>query len=145
VLLYAPVAVDVVAQFASIGRRSGLWPWAKSKIIAVVAVVVLGVIAGWQIVLCELANVELESDLPGIASQAGARIGLETMSTAEELRSAVIHKAGEHNIQLQPEQVTVQRTGSGKESVIHLEADYKARVNVVGFSFTLHFTPSSTK
>jgi hypothetical protein len=115
------------------------------KIIAVVAVVVLGVIAGWQIVLCELANVELESDLPGIASQAGARIGLETMSTAEELRSAVIHKAGEHNIQLQPEQVTVQRTGSGKESVIHLEADYKARVNVVGFSFTLRFTPSSTK
>jgi hypothetical protein len=32
---------------------------------------------------------------------------LETMSTDEELRSAVIHKAGEHNIQLQPEQVTV--------------------------------------
>ena len=57
--------------------------------------------------LCELANVELESDLRDIASQAGARIGLETMSTDEELRSAVIHKAGEHNIQLQPEQVTV--------------------------------------
>lgn len=117
----------------------------KVKIIVVVAVVVVGVIAGWQIASCELANVELESDLRDIASQAGARIGLETMSTEEELRSAVIHKAGEHNIQLQPEQVTVQRTGSGKESVIHVEADYQARVNVLGFSFTLHFTPTSTK
>jgi hypothetical protein len=86
----------------------------KVKIIVVVAVVVLGVIAGWQIVLCELANVELESDLRDIASQAGARIGLETMSTDEELRSAVIHKAGEHNIQLQPEQVTVRTRARGE-------------------------------
>jgi hypothetical protein len=117
----------------------------KVKIIAVVAVVVVGAIAGWQIASCELANVELESDLRDIASQAGARIGLETMSTDEELRSAVIHKAGEHDIQLGPEQVTVQRTGSGKDSVIYLAADYQARVNLVLFSFNLHFTPSSTK
>jgi len=41
-------------------------------------------------------------------------------------------QSGEHDIQLQPDQVTVQRTGSGKESVTYLALDYKARVNVLG-------------
>jgi hypothetical protein len=41
--------------------------------------------------------------------------------------------------------VTVRRTGSGEESVMYLALDYKARVNVLGFWFNLHSTPSSAR
>ena len=113
----------------------------KAKIILGLAVLGLAVFAGWQIVSCELANLELQSDLRDLAAQIGTRIGLDAPSADEDLRGAVIRKAQEHDIQLASEQVTVQHTDSG----IYLAVDYKARVNLLGYSFTLHFTPSSTK
>jgi hypothetical protein len=57
----------------------------------------------------------------------------------------VIRKAKSHEIQLEPEQVTVQRTGTVTAPVIYLVADYKVRVTLLGCSFTLHFKPSSAK
>jgi len=41
--------------------------------------------------------------------------------------------------------VTVQHVGSGKTEAIFLEAEYDARINLLGYSFSLHFSPSSTK
>ena len=117
----------------------------KGKLILGLAALVIAVIAGWQFALCEIANLELQSELRDIAAQVGARIGLEAQNTDEDLRNAVIHKAQGHDIQLAPEQVTVERTGSGNTAVIYLAADYNARVNLLLFSVTLHFTPSSTK
>src|SRR5271167_2201007 len=115
----------------------------KVKLIFGLAVFGLAIIAGWQIASVELANSELQSDLRDFATQAGARIGLNAPSTDEDLRSAVIHKAEEYGIQLEPQQVTVQHTGAGPASVVHLSVDYQARVNLPGFSFSLHFTASS--
>jgi len=80
-----------------------------------------------------------------LAAQVGSRIGLTPQSTDEDFRRAVMRKAQEHEIQLEPEQVTVERTGSDEAPVIYLAADYKARVKLPGFSFTFHFTPSSAK
>ena len=117
----------------------------KPKIILGLAVLGLAVIAGWRITSCELANLELQSDLRDFAAQVGARIGLDAPRTDEDLRAAVIRKAKEYEIQLEPEQVTVQRTGTGNASVVYLAVDYKVRVNLFGYSFTLHFTPSSMK
>jgi hypothetical protein len=117
----------------------------KVKLILGLAVLALAVIAGWQIASCELANLELHEDLHDLAAQAGVRIGLVSSSTDDELRDAVIHKAKSHEIQLEPEQVTVERTGTATAPVIVLMADYKVRVSLLGFSFTLHFHPSSAK
>jgi hypothetical protein len=117
----------------------------KAKIILGFVVLGLVVIVGWQIASCELANLELRSDLRDLAAQAGTRIGLNAPSTDEDLRNAVIRKAEHYEIQLQPEQVTVQRTGTGATSTVYLAADYKARVNLLGYSFSLHFNPSSTR
>lgn len=117
----------------------------KIKIIVGLAFLVLALIAGWQIAACELANLELQSDLRDLAAQAGARIGLNAVSSDEELRADVILKDKEHEIQLEPEQVTVQRLSTGSASTVYLAADYKARVNLLGYSFTLHFIPSSRK
>ena len=117
----------------------------KAKLIVGLAVLALAVIAGWRIASCELANFELHEDMRDLAAQIGGRIGLTPWSTDEDLRSAVVRKAKEREIQLEPGQVTVQRTGSNEAPIIYLAADYKVRVKLLGFSFTFHFTPSSAK
>jgi hypothetical protein len=117
----------------------------KAKLILGLAILGLAVAAGWQIASCEIANLELQTDMRDIAAQVASRIGLEAPNSDEDLRNAVIHKAEEHDIQLEPAQVTVRRTGSDKTLAIYLAADYKARVNLLLYSFTLHFTPSSAK
>jgi len=117
----------------------------KGKLILGLAVLALAVIAGWQIVSCELANLELSGDLRDIASQAGAYIGLVSFNSDEDFRKAVIRAAQSHDIQLEPEQVTVQRTGTALNQSIYLAVDYKARVKVPGFSLAFHFHPTSAR
>jgi len=56
----------------------------SSRIILGSAVLVLAPIAGWQIPSCELANVELQSDLRDLTAQGGAQIGLDAPSVEEE-------------------------------------------------------------
>ena len=110
------------------------------------AVVVLLVVTAWQVGSRELANFELQDDLHDMASQLGARIGFNAPHSDDEYRNMVIRKAGDHGIVLTPEQVTVRRTGEGSETTaIYLAADYTAAVKLPGWSFALHFTPSSEK
>ena len=113
--------------------------------LAVLAVITLAAVVGWRIGSCELANFQLREDMQYLAAQVGSRIGLTAPNTDEDLRSAVIRKAQEHEIQLEPDQVTVQRSGSEEAPIIYLAADYKVRIELLGFSFTFHFTPSSVK
>jgi hypothetical protein len=108
------------------------------------AVHVLAAFAAWQITACYVANSQLQSDMKDLAVQNRARIGLAEFSTEGELRNGVVARAKEHGIQLAPEQVTVQRTLTPRMSEISLAADYEARVNLLGFSFTIHFTPSNS-
>jgi hypothetical protein len=117
----------------------------KVKLILGLAVLAVAIIAGWQIASCEVANLELHEDLRDLAAQTGAYIGLNSFNTDEDFRNAVIREAKRHDIQLEPEQVTVQRTGTAQTPIIYLAADYKVRVKLPGFSFTFHFHPSSAK
>ena len=117
----------------------------KAALILGLAVLAVVVVAGWRIGSCVVANLELQGDLRDLAAQVGTRIGLDAESTEEELRIVVVRKAQQHDIQLDPGQVTVIRTGTGESSVVYLAADYKVRVNLLGYSFALHFTPSSKR
>jgi hypothetical protein len=118
----------------------------KVKLILGLAVLALAIITGWQIASCELANLAFREDIRDIASQGGARIGLLSFNTDEELRDAVIREAKQHEIQLEPGQVTVERTGTPPAQIIYLSVDYKACVTLLpGWSFTLHFRPSSAR
>jgi hypothetical protein len=110
-----------------------------------IAILVVTLIVGWQIGSRELANMELQDDMQDLASQAGARVGFVEPRSDEDLRRAVMRKAKEHDIELDPEQVRVQRTGSADTSTVFLAADYTAQVKLPGGSFTLHFTPSTGK
>ena len=84
----------------------------KVKLILGTAVLAVALIAGWRIASCELANIEFRGELRDLAAQTGAKIGLNSFSTDEELRDAVIREAKKYEIQLEPEQVTVERTGT---------------------------------
>jgi hypothetical protein len=114
----------------------------KAAIVLGLAVLLLAACVAWQITACYVANAELQSDMKDLAVQNGARIGMASFSTEEDLRNDVIASAKEHGIQLAPEQVTVQRTLTPGMLEISLAADYQARMNLLGFSFPIHFTPS---
>jgi hypothetical protein len=113
-------------------------------ILGLLAVLLVAGFIGWQVGVCYIANSELRSDMRDLAVQNSFRIGLAPLPTAEELRDSVVAKAKDHGIDLDPQQVTVQRTIDDNVLSISLAADYEAHVNLFVCSFMLHFAPSSS-
>ena len=93
----------------------------------------------FQVVPPELSNYSFQDDLRNIAMVGGAN----PHETDQELIDAIIKKAQEHQIALTPEQITIQRIGTPGAPSVYVAADYSVPVNLPGYSFTLHFTPSS--
>lgn len=119
---------------------------AKLKIGLGAAVLFLVGNAGWQVASCEIANAELQDDMKDIASQMGVRTGYTDVRTDEQLRDTVLGKAENYNIALTAEQITVTRTGYGKDATIYLGADYEVPIHLpAGYSYVMHFSPSSTR
>ena len=116
----------------------------KAALILGLAALLLAAFVASQVISCYVANSELQSDMKDLAVQNGARMGMYSFSTEEDLRSAVVARAKEHGIRLAPEQVTVKRTLADRILDISLAADYEATVRLFGFSYTMHFTPSSS-
>jgi len=116
----------------------------KSATILGLAILVLAAAVGWQVGACYIANSELQSDLKDLAVQNGARIGWVSVPSEEELRAMVVARAEEHGIKLEPEHVRVERTFTPEVLAISLAADYEAPVNLVVYSFPIHFAPSSS-
>jgi hypothetical protein len=115
----------------------------KGKIAAVLVLLALVGYVVWQAAACEIANMELKDDLQDLAAQVGTKIGLDPIREDAELRAMVVRRAEDHDIDLKPEQVSVRRTGSGDQEVIQLAVDYRARIHLLVYSFTVHFTPTS--
>jgi len=113
------------------------------KIIFGLAAFALMVSTGWQIAACELANTELKDDLKDIASMGGARIGLAAQQSDADLRTTVIRKAAAHDIVLEPEHITVKRSGSVEAPAVFLAVEYRARVWMPGVTVVFHFTANS--
>lgn len=113
------------------------------KYIFGIAVVVAAVMAGWEILEPEITNIVFQDELHDLAAQAGTRIGLVGPNSDEEICNVVIRNALRHDISLDPRQVTVRR-GTQDAPALYLAVDYTVPVNLPGYSFTLHFTPSST-
>ncbi len=101
--------------------------------------IIAAVYAGFQIVPPELNNYSFTDDLRTIAMMGGAN----PHETDQEIVNAVLKKAQERDIPLTPEQVTVQRIGTPGAPAVYVGAEYSVLVSLPGYSFTLHFTPSS--
>ena len=114
-----------------------------AKILIGIAVGMIALSVGWQIAVCELANMGLQEEMRDLASQAGAHVGFVPPSSDEDARQSVILKAKKHGILLAPEQVTVVRKGSEDHATLSLTADYSMPVSLGLFSFQLHFTPAT--
>ena len=117
----------------------------KIKNIVMAAALALAVLVGWKAGSSELANMELQEDMQDLASGVGAYTKYAVVRSDEDLRQAVIRKAEDHDIALTPDEVTVQHRGDGANPTTYLAADYRVPVTLPGYSFVLHFTPSSTK
>jgi hypothetical protein len=101
---------------------------------------IIGVVyACFQIIPPELTNYSFQDDLHNIAMVGGAN----PHETDQELIDSIVKKAQEHQITLTPEQVTIQRIGTPGAPAVYVAADYSVPVSLPGYSFTLHFTPSS--
>jgi hypothetical protein len=101
---------------------------------------VIGVIYGcFQIIPPELTNYSFQDDLREIAMMGGAN----PHETDQEILDSIIKKAQDHQITLTAEQVTIQRIGTPGAAAVYVAADYSVPVNLPGYSFQLHFTPSS--
>ena len=113
--------------------------------LGVLVVLAVASVIGWQVAACYVANSELQGDMTDLAAQNAYRIGLAPLPSEEELRDSVVAKAKDHGIELDPRQVTVQRTIDDDNVLsVSLAADYEARVNLLVYSFALHFTPTSS-
>ena len=101
---------------------------------------IIGLIyCGFQIIPPELTNYSFQDDLRNIAMVGGAN----PHETDQELIDSIMKKAREHQITLAPEQITVQRIGTPGAPAVYVAADYSVPVSLPGYSFSMHFTPSS--
>lgn len=117
----------------------------RVKIVLGLAALLLAIALTWTVSAAEVANVSLQEDMRDMAAQGGAQIGLVDPSTDGDISQMVARKAQAHGIPLRPEEVAVQRTGSGEKTQLHIAAHYTVSVNCWLFSLNLHFAPSSDK
>ena len=100
-----------------------------------IAAVVVGL---FQVAPPMLANYSFQDDLKNVALMDGA-----TQKTDEEVRNDVMKKVKEHALPIEPKQVTVQRINTPGLTAVYVAADYSVTISLPGYSFDMHFTPSS--
>lgn len=101
--------------------------------------IIAAIYAGFQIIPPELRNYSFTDDLQNIAMTGGAN----PHETDQDLIDSVIRKAQDHQITLTQDQVTIQRIGTPGAPAVYVGADYMVPVSFPGYSFNMHFTPSS--
>lgn len=109
------------------------------KAIVGILVIVACIYGGFQIIPAELNNYSFTDDVRNIAMVGGSN----PHSSEQELIDAVMKKAREHDIPLTPDHITVQRIGTPGVMAVYIATDYNVQVNLPGYSFTMHFNPSS--
>ena len=109
------------------------------KAIGGLLLVIAVIYSAFQIIPPELTNYSFQDDLRNIAMVGGAN----PHETDQELMEAIMKKAQDHQITLTAEQITIQRIGTPGAPAVYVAADYSVPVSLPGYSFSLHFTPSS--
>ena len=108
-----------------------------------IAVIVAVVFAGWTVLEPEITNIVFQDELHDLAAQPSWRPGMSAPNSDEEIRNIVVRKAEQHDIALDPRQVTVRRTET-PENPVHIAVDYTVPVNLFVYSYSRHFRPTST-
>jgi len=101
-----------------------------------IAAVVLGL---FQVAPPIMANYSFQDDLKMIAMMDGTNAA----KTDDDVRNDVIRKAKEHELPIEPKQVTVQRINTPGLAAVYVAADYTVTINLPGYSFDMRFNPTS--
>jgi hypothetical protein len=109
------------------------------KAIAGFLVVILVVFALFQIVPPLMANYSFQDDLRQVAMMDGSAY----QKSDDDVRNDVMRRVKEHDLPIEPKQVTVQRISTPGLAAVYLAADYTVTVNLPGYSFDMHFNPTS--
>ena len=104
-------------------------------LLAVVAVV----ICLFQGVPPMMSNYGFQDDLKMVAMTDSSIM----QKTDDDVRNDVMRKVKEHDLPIDPKQITVQRINTPGISAIYITANYSVNVNLPGYSFDMHFTPDS--
>jgi hypothetical protein len=101
-----------------------------------IAAVVVGL---FQVVPPVLANYSFQDDLKTVAMMDSANL----QKTDEDVRTDVVRKAKEHDLPVEAKQVTVQRLNTPGLTAVYVAAEYSVTVTLPGYSFDMHFNPTS--
>jgi hypothetical protein len=101
-----------------------------------IAAVLVGI---FQVAPPVMANYSFEDDLRQVAMMDATAF----QKTDDDVRNDVLKKAKEHDLPIEAKQVTVQRIGSIRMPAVYVAADYSVTISLPGYSFDMHFTPSS--
>lgn len=114
----------------------------RARVIGVLIFIIV-IAAGWQIASAEISSIEFRDDLRYIAAQNAANIGVATPKTDDQVREDVVASAAEYGIHLQPDQIQLQRITIAhylsNTTRFNLAVSYTRRVNLLLYSFDLHF------
>lgn len=114
----------------------------RARVIGLLIFIIV-VAAGWQIASAEISSIEFRDDLRYIAAQNAANIGVATPKTDDQVREDVVASAAEYGIHLQPDQIQLQRITIAhylsNTTRFNLAVSYTRRVNLLLYSFDLHF------
>jgi hypothetical protein len=101
--------------------------------------IILVVVACFEVAPPLMANYSFQDDLRNISLMDGGNF----QKTDEDVRTDVMRKVKEQNLPIEPKQITVQRINTPGMSALYVAADYSVTVSLPGYSFDMHFTPSS--
>lgn len=101
--------------------------------------IILVVVACFEVAPPIMANYSFQDDLRTVALMDGANF----QKTEEDVRTDVLRKAKEQNLPIGAKQITVQRINTPGMSALYVAVDYTVPISLPGYSFDMHFNPSS--
>lgn len=101
--------------------------------------IIVGLVA-WRVAACYIANAQLKSDMKYLCRQLSVTTGLADPLTEDQLRDAVVKNAKDDGIELNRDQVTVEKTVTLRESTVHLAVDYDGKIDLFVITMNPHFS-----
>jgi hypothetical protein len=101
--------------------------------------IIFVVYACFQIVPPLMANYSFQDDLRTVALMDSSNL----QKTDEDIRTDVMRKVKEHELPIDPKQITVQHVNTPGMTAVYVAADYSVTVSLPGYSFDMHFNPNS--
>ena len=101
--------------------------------------ILLVVVCCFEVIPPMMANYSFTDDLRNVALMDGGNF----QKTDEDVRTDVMRKVKEHDLPIEPKQVTVQRINTPGLTAVYVAADYSVTINLPGYSFDMHFNPNS--